>query len=135
MGILSEQDLFSSNQAITVTVISTNNIDNRNRGNLSRLDYLDLHTTVTEAFTGLTSLRIDYIESDNADMSSSVIIDSTVAYIPAQLNLGRRIGLTKFPPSLAPRRYIALNFVLVGTATAGRITSGFTPDIQTNRVR
>lgn len=142
--ILSAQNLFSDDQAITATAISTNVIDlgaagtpydaaaalNRDIGKGTPIPIL---IQVTEAFATLTSLTIT-IESDSvAGLSSSpVVAFSSGAIAAAALVVGKKISINVMPDDITGR-YLGIRYTVGGSnATTGKIVAGISMGNQTN---
>lgn len=123
---------FSNRQAITGTAASTNVIDLGDTGTrpwsgakLTR-DIggwcNDLLIQVTQDFTGGTSVQVQIQTDDNAAFSSAKTVGQTAAVPVADLKAGYRFSLHDFPIGTS-ERYVRLNYVVVGTPTAGTITA------------
>jgi hypothetical protein len=140
--ILNAQELFSNDQAITATALSTNVIDlglpqtpyggkkavNRDIGKGTPIPIL---IQVTSDFATLTSLAITIEVSANVDMSSSVVLSSQTIAVAA-LKKGKKTSV-QVVPNDADRRYMAIRYTVAGSnATAGTITAGISMGNQTN---
>lgn len=142
--ILSAEQLFSDDQAVTATAISTNVIDlgvagtpydaaaalNRDVGKGAGIPIL---VQVTADFATLTSLTIT-IESDStADLATSpVVAYSSGAVAAASLVEGYQIPIVVLPNQITGR-YLGIRYTVGGSnATAGTITAGITMGVQTN---
>lgn len=123
--ILSMQDLFSDKQAITTTKPSTNVIDLGEAGkrDLGAGNKVPLLMQVVESFAGLTSLTIEVQTADNEAFTSPATI-VTQTFAAAKLKAGARLALS-VAPSGSFERFMRLNYVVSGTATAGKVTAGF----------
>jgi hypothetical protein len=87
----------------------------------------------TFASLGSATLKVDVIMSDNADLSSPTILESTPAIALAtlaagyQFRLGLPVGITK--------RYFGVQYtVATATMTAGTVTAGIVLDAQTTAI-
>ena len=120
------------------TVVSTNVIDlaGVGTGNVARDigqgQGLDIVVEVTQAFVGGTSMQIQLVSADDAAISVNVtpiIIDP--ATLTASLTLGQQMMLHLDPafPSVA-RRYLALQYIILGTFTAGAVVATVVKDLQ-----
>jgi hypothetical protein len=136
--ILDRQNLFSMNQAITATAVSTDVIDlgpEMWAGNAGSDREIPVELTVTETFTsaGATTLQIELQSSVNEAFSVPIKHKLTDVIAKADLAVGK--VLTKgiaIPPDV--KRYVRLNYVVAtGPFTAGKITAGVTSSRQTNR--
>lgn len=140
--ILSLNQLFSDDQAITATAVSTNVIDlgapqtpyggqapfHQDIGKGAGIPIL---AQVTEAFNTLTSLTVTIEVSANADMSSSKVLASQTLTL-AQLTVGRQLNVQVLPNG-ADERYLAMRYTVTGTdPTTGKVTAGISMGNQTN---
>jgi len=138
--ILSAQQLFSDDQAITASADSTNVIDlgvadtpfgavaplNRDIGKGAKVPIL---IQITEAFDNLTTLEIK-ISTGAAATLGTTIISEVIAL--ADLVVGKQMVINVLPDDIT-ERYLGLEFVVVGTTpTAGKVTAGITMGVQTN---
>jgi hypothetical protein len=141
--ILDKQSLLSDAQAITATAASTNVIDLGAAGtvygaaaalprDLGKGCKVPLLLQVVETFATLTSLTIDVQVDDNAAFSSPKTVATTGAIAAANLTAGKQFSIDAFPRG-TDERYVRLNYTVGGSnATAGKITAGAVPGIQTN---
>lgn len=140
--ILSAQQLFSDDQAITATAISTNVIDlgapgtpygaaaalNADKGKGAPIPIL---VQVTAAFATLTSLTITVEVSAAAGLTSPVAL-ATETVAVADLIVGKQMFMQVLPNG-ANLRYLGIRYTVTGSnATAGTITAGITMGNQTN---
>lgn len=138
--IFSAQQLFSDDQAITVSADSTNVIDTGVRatpygaaaaltGDIGLGNPIPLLVQVTEAFATLTSLTIN-ISTGAATTLGTTIASVTIAV--ADLVVGKQIPLQVLPKDIT-ERYLGIEYVVTGSdATAGKITAGISMGNQTN---
>jgi len=141
--IFSNQLIFSDQQAVTATAVSTNVVDLRATGrvykatadltrNLGPGEPIPLLVQVTQTFTLLTSLTITLETSDATNLSSSRVHWSSGAVVLASLVAGYTVPI-HYVPSAPMLRYMGLRYTVAGTnADAGKITAGIVPAIQTN---
>jgi hypothetical protein len=123
---------FSENQVVTTTAVSTNNLSLGKAGQPGEDTMAHLWILVTETLTGNTSLQIEAITADTAGgLSSPTVLGSSQVYPVAALKAGTRLNPPVFP--LGTRNNIALRYVVVGTATTGKISAGMNLGVQTNR--
>lgn len=133
--------VFSNDQAITATAVSTDVLDFGQQsvnprsptgarfpavqgdGNLA-----PIVIKITQGFAGNTGLTVE-LQGSN-DNSSFTTVASTGVVPVAQLGAGAEFGMLGFPVK-ASYRYWRLNYVVAGTATAGRVTAGFADGFQT----
>lgn len=132
--ILDRQTMFSDQQAITATAVSTNVYDFGATGTVVGQSaalsydhgsggYIPLLIQVTEAFATLTSLTVTVETDDNEAFSSATIIATTQAIPVATLVAGYVFQLTAIPIRSA-ERFIRLRYTVGGSnATAGKITA------------
>lgn len=140
--ILSAEQLFSDDQAVTATAISTNVIDlgvagtpygaaaalNQDVGKGAPIPIL---VQVTTAFNTLTSLTVTVETSANSDLSSSTVL-ATESILLADLVAGKQM-FNQVVPNGADQRYLGVRYTVVGTPpTLGNITAGITMGNQTN---
>lgn len=112
------------------TTTSTNVIDLAGAANAKVADMgagkqMNFVLTVTQAFAGGTSMQPVLVLADDAAISVNVEVIAQKAAIPiAQLTLGTQIPINfdRAAP-LPPRRYLAIQYVTVGTMTAGAVTA------------
>ena len=126
--ILDKQNLFSDDQAVTVTADSTNVIDLGIAG-MGKGEPVRLLAQVTETFDGGTSLQASLVTSDSSTFSGATTLVETAAIAEASLRAGYEFGLGGFMPEEI-KRYNKLVYTVVGTMTAGTITAGFLLDKQ-----
>jgi hypothetical protein len=125
--ILDATQLFSNEQAITASAASTNSIDFDGTG-VGEGETVNLFARVTTTFATLTSLVINV--QDSADDSTFATVLSTPAIAAASLVAGYKFNLNALPNKL--RRYVRLSYTVAGSdATAGKITAGLAPNVQT----
>jgi len=138
--ILSAQQLFSDDQAITASADSTNVIDlgapdtpfggaaalNDDVGKGAKVPLL---VQVTTAFDNLTTLEIKL--STGATTALGTTIASQVIAL-ADLVAGKQLNLDFLPNGII-ERYLGVEYVVVGTApSVGNVTAGITMGVQTN---
>ena len=143
MTILDIRTLFSDDQAITATAVSTNVLDRgvvgTPVGGAAALSsdlgksMVPFEVIVTEAFATLTSLTITLETDDNSGFSSALTKWTSGAVAAAALVVGKRIPIGYVPEGV-DERYVRLNYTVTGSsATAGKITAGIAAGLQTNR--
>lgn len=140
--ILSAQQLFSDDQAVTADAISENVIDlgvpgtpydaaaplNRDIGKGAHIPVL---IQVTEDFNNATSVTVTVETSDNADLSSSTVLATEVIAL-ADLVAGKQTFLQCLPNGVTGR-YLGTRYDVTGTApTTGKFTAGISMGNQTN---
>ncbi|MET0000051.1 MAG: Bbp16 family capsid cement protein [Candidatus Thiodiazotropha lotti] len=138
--ILSAQQTFSDNQAITTTARSTNVIDlgvpGTPHGGAAALEQdvgkgtpIPILVQVTEDFDNLTSLDVA-IEVGAADTLGTVVATQNI--LLADLVAGKTINLQCLPNGV-DQRYLGLRFTVNGTdPTQGQIHAGISMGNQTN---
>jgi len=140
--ILSAKQLFSDNQAVTATAVSTNVIDlgtpGTPHGAAAALKYdigkgtpIPILVQVTADFATLTSLTITLEVSAATGMTSPVVLaEETIAV--ADLVAGKQM-FNQVLPQGADLRYLAVRYTVTGSnATAGTITAGVSMGNQSN---
>lgn len=140
--ILSAQQLFSDDQAVTATAISTNVIDlgvagtpygavaalNNDKGKGTKVPVL---IQVTEDFATLTSLTVTLEVSAAAGLTSPKVL-ATETILVADLVAGKQTFMQCLPNG-ADLRYLGVRYTVNGSnATAGAITAGISMGNQTN---
>jgi len=142
MTIFSAQQIFSDDQAITATAISSNVIDlgvagtphgaaaalNNDKGKGNKIPIL---VQVTSVFNTLTSLTITVEVSAAAGLTSPVVL-ATETILLADLVAGKQMHMQVLPDG-ADLRYLGIRYTVTGTdPTLGNITAGITMGNQTN---
>lgn len=128
-GVISGQTVTGTD----TTVLSTNTIDlgvARDIGAGS--DFMKLRAEVLTAFAGATSVEIQVIAADAANLTGNVTVIGSTGAIPlASLTLGAR-----FECELNTRvgskgqRYLGVRYVIVGAGSAGAIFTDFGDGIE-----
>ena len=138
--ILSAQLLFSDDQAITATAVSTNVVDLGAPGtpygavaalhqDIGKGAKVPILIQVTESFNNLTTLTIA-IEVGATTSLGTVIASITVPL--ASLEAGYRLPINVLPDGI-DKRYLGVRYTVAGTApTTGKVTAGITKGVQTN---
>lgn len=126
--MLDKQTTMSDEQAVTATAVSTNVYDlGVGLGNLGAGQPVYFEASVAEDFAGLTSLTIDVIASDSADMATPTVINSSGAVTLANLKSGYRFAGAVGMHTL--KRYIAFKYTVGGVGTGGTINANFALDL------
>jgi len=134
MAILSAEELFSDQQAITATAASTNLYDRLAPGTWVHASaaivddmgnsYVPLLVQVTEDFDNLTNLQIDFEMDDNDSFSSATVL-YTETILLADLVAGKKIRV-RWVPHDTTERYLRFNYTVTGSSpTTGKVTAGF----------
>lgn len=138
--ILSAQQLFSDDQAITASADSTNVIDlgvpgtpfgaaaalNRDIGKGAKIPIL---AQVTADFNNLTTLEFK-ISTGATTALGTEIASQTIAL--ADLVAGKQLNFDVLPNAIV-ERYLGMEYVVVGTApSTGTVTAGISMGNQTN---
>lgn len=138
--IFSAQQLFSDDQAITATVVSTNVIElgdaetpygaaaalNQDVGKGTPIPLL---IQVTEDFNNLTTLKVAVEVGSSASLGTE-ILSQTISL--ADLKAGKRTAFNVVPEG-ADAKFLGIKYTVAGTApTAGKVTAGITMGNQTN---
>ncbi|PQM29405.1 hypothetical protein CVO77_00250 [Sphingopyxis lindanitolerans] len=119
---------FSNNQAVTTgTQVSTDVIDTGAAGiNINTNRELQIFVAVTADFADGTSLAVNLIESAASNLGTpTVLVGSGVI---AEANLKKGAVLLRLAVPRTSKRYLGLQFVTVGTHTAGTVWGGFVRD-------
>lgn len=122
--IIDSTTVFSEQQAITATAVSTNVIDLGTSRDIGRGIGLPLLVMVNEDFNNLTSLTVSIqTDSDVAFGAAKNLTEQTIAL--ADLVAGKNFDFKVVPTSTD--RYLRLNYTVTGTApTTGKVTAGVT---------
>lgn len=121
---------YSTLQAVTATADSTNTIDQLKAGDAYSSMWLRIKTDT--AFAGGTSLAVNLLTADDTAFSTNLTtIPILAATAVASLTADTLLAEIRIP--LGMRRYHKLNYVVVGTMTAGTINSELVTDVPTNR--
>jgi hypothetical protein len=119
------QNLFSKDQAVTVTAASTNVIDlgiaYKGEG-----EPINILAQVTTAFAGGTSVAFKLQTDDNASFNSATDVQDLGAIATATLVQGYKAKFSALPSDL--ERYVRLYYTVVGTMSAGAIFAGLNLD-------
>lgn len=139
--LLDGETQFSNRQAITASVASTNYIDLQDTGQRPNSPGKltrdiggwnnNLLIQVTQTFVGGTSVQVQFQTDDNPSFTSPKTVGQTAAVPVADLKAGYRFGVSDFPVGTS-ERYLRLNYVVVGTPTAGTITAAVTAGVERN---
>lgn len=135
--------MFSNAQAVTATAPSTDTLDlglpSVNPRSATGARFVVSHGAgnagdfalvckVGADFVGLTSIDVQLQSS--TDNSTWTTVATTGAIPLAKLKAGYEFGFNGLPLE-AKGRYLRLNYVVVGTGTAGNITAGIADGFQT----
>jgi hypothetical protein len=120
--ILDEQSIFSDKQAITSSTASTNII--KAVGEIAYGTEIPIFFQVEEDFAGATSVAFSIQTAEDENFTTTVTLATTGAIPIAQLKKGYFATLNYMPKGNLG--YIRSYYTVVGTATAGKITSGIT---------
>jgi hypothetical protein len=129
--ITDAQAKFSDAQAVTTgTQVSTNAYDMGTARDISRGTNLRVYANVGTAFASGTSLTVNVIQSANSDLSSPTVIATGATIAEASLTAGKSLLDVVLPTTSA--RYLGLQFVTVGTHTAGTVNGGIVMSSDSN---
>ena len=129
--ITDAQAKFSDAQAITTgTQVSTNAYDMGTARDIGRGRQLRVFANVGAAFASGTSLTVNVIQSANSDLSSPTVISAGATIAEAALTAGKSLLDVVMPTT--SQRYLGLQFVSVGTHTAGTVNGGIVMDSDSN---
>lgn len=135
MSILSKEELYSDQQAVTATAASTNVIDHGLPGTWIHAStpivddkgtsMICLGVVVTEDFDNLTSLDIEF-QTDDTDAFGSPTTIYTETILLADLVAGKKLNVRTIPFNTL-EQFTRFNYTVTGTApTTGKITAGIT---------
>jgi hypothetical protein len=125
--IFDKQNLFSEDQAVTVTADSTNVID-LGLTETGEGEEIEINAFVTTAFADGTSLKVSLVTSATSTFASTTTMLDTAVILTAALVAGYRFVLGKLPDDML--RYCKLVYTVVGTMSAGKIFAGLNLDHQ-----
>lgn len=121
--ILDKYNLFSEDQAVTATAVSTNVVDLGVDRDIGKGVPVPILIQVTEDFATLTSLTATIETDDNEAFSSPTTLATSGAIPVASLLTGYQFPMQYMP--LGTQRYVRINYTVAGTnATAGTVTAG-----------
>ena len=144
--IIDSQALFSDDQAVTATAVSSNIIDlgatgtvpggstalSRDIGKGTPVEIL-IQWTVAAVSGGASTVTVDLETDDNSSFSSATTLATTGAIAKATLVAGYQMKIYYMPRGA--ERYIRLNYtVAIANLTAGAVTAGIVAGVQTNDV-
>ncbi len=137
--ILDTENLFSDDQALTVTAVSTNVIDLTAAGtppNSNALirdigpgEPIDILIQLTVASGGTSPTLIVTLEKDTGEAFPSATVVATSATLTGGA-VGDRLSI-RYMPDLTDERFIRLNYTLGGTNPTYTVTSGVVAGVQT----
>lgn len=123
-------------QTVTGTntsVLSTNTIDlGQNRDIGAGSEYPIMHSIVTTAASGGTSVELQVIAADDAGLTTNItVLGSSGAIAVASLTAGKRIAV-EINPQVGSKgqRYLGVRYNLVGAVSAGAYLAHFGLDVQ-----
>lgn len=134
MAIIDKLNLFSDEQAITVTAPSTDVIDLGVDRDIGSGEAIELVIKVNDLFTaaGAATLTIDVQTDNDSAFGSANIIASSGAIGKAALTAGSEHLKIRVP--MTTERYLRLNYTVgTGPMTAGTLTAGLQLSRQDNR--
>lgn len=126
--ITDRQLTFSNGQAVTTgTQLSTDVYDTGVAGiNINTNRELQIVAQVTTAFAGGTNTTVNLIQSATSNMASPTVLATSGVVTTANLTEGAVLLRTSVPRT--SQRFLALQYVTVGTHTAGNVFGGIVRD-------
>ena len=114
----------SEDQAITTTAFSTDTIDLSVARDVGEGTALYMNFAVTTALANGTSVKFEVVISDNANLSSPVVVGSSDAILTAALTVGKNV-VVRINPDIAGKgkRYLGARYTVSGTYNAGKVTA------------
>lgn len=132
--IIDKQNLFSEDQALTASAVSSNVIDLGNDHAylqpLNEKGLIEVLAQVTLALTGGTSLQVVLQSDDDVAFGSPTVVLESAVVPAADLVAGYQFKLGKLPR--INEQYLRLSYVIVGPFGAGTIFGALVLDRQTN---
>ena len=126
--ILDNENLFSQRQAITVSDVSTNDIDLGVNRDIGKGEPLELLFVAEETFTAqAATLTISFLTDDDAAFGSPTVLATSGAIPVAQLESGEQVFGIRVPR--VTQRYLRCDYAVAnGPFTAGTLTAGIIID-------
>lgn len=139
LKMLDKSNLFSDDQAITVSAASKNVIDlgavDSKIQSLTERGNIAFFAMVTAEFAGLTDLSFVLQTADDEAFSSPSNLLASGPIAAADLTVGYAMHLKAGLTHNEIKRYVRMYYTVNGEATAGKITAGYVFDaMQTNNV-
>lgn len=129
MGIFDKQNMYSEDQAITASAVSTNVIDHTIAG-IGEGEPIEVIVKVTAAFATLTSLVVTLQTDSDEAFGTAQNVLATAAIPAASLVAGYEFRISTMPSNML--RYTRLSYTVAGSdATAGTIWAGLAVDRST----
>lgn len=127
--MLIDNDLvLSDSQEVTDTALSSA-YDMKDAGRMGAGQNVGFRVVVDEDFATLTSLTVQIVASDSADLSSATVVAQSKTVLAADLLEGAVIFSGNAVPKSDKFRYWGFNYVVAGTtATAGSVSAMFLLD-------
>jgi hypothetical protein len=119
---------FTSTNVVDLAGVGTGNTAR----DLGMGEGMEIMVEVTAAFTGGTSMQVALVVADDAAITTNVTTVILEAALPiASLTVGTQIPihLDRVAP-LTARRYMALQYITLGTMTAGSVVAAVTKSVQ-----
>lgn len=121
MSMFDYEGELSDAQAVTTTAVSTNVIDLNSYPGYASGEDLFLVCTVNTAFAGGTSMQaVLYTDTDATPVTGGDDIIAGDVIATANLTAGAKVLQVNLK-GLPLKQYIALNYVVVGTMSAGKV--------------
>ena len=124
--ILDYKNMFSKDQAVTATAVSTNIID-LGPGDAGPSERISLFVTADPEFDGTGTLSVALQAADDSAMTSPVTVASFAVTNDA-LTAGGKLVASRLPHGC--KRYLQLKYTVTGTITDGKLTAGLVWDVQ-----
>lgn len=121
--IFDETLMFSDDQEVTGTAVSTNVIDlGADNRDIGKGVPVPLLIQVTSGFEGATSVTATVQTSNDEDFGDVDVLATSGAVVLDDLNAGYQFPIQYMP--INTKRYLRINYTVAGTGTAGTITAG-----------
>lgn len=114
--------IFSEEQAITSTAVSTNVLDQGTKGDAYQSLWLVVN--VKEDFAGLTDLTVQIETDSDESFGTKKVVGQSAPIVLDELKKDETVVKMRLPVGLD--RYIRLNYKVTGSASAGKVTAFLT---------
>lgn len=121
----------ATGQAITVTAVSTDHINHTGNRDIDRNTAPRIRVQVGTTFVGGTSIQAIVQTATDSAFTSPIVIETGPVVPVAQAIAGAILLDTDFPPNAL--QFTRMNYVVVGTMTAGTVNAFIALDTPNSR--